>query len=142
MFRSFAIAAALSAFSAPAGANARDIGGLWLSPSHEAHVQIVRCGESWCGKLLSVLPFKSNPKVLDVHNKDPKLRDKPVVGMMLITGFKGGPNKWTGGRVYNPGDGNWYRGAITLVDEDHLQLKGCAFAILCKSQTWTRLPAQ
>jgi uncharacterized protein (DUF2147 family) len=116
-----------------------DICGVWQAQSRGALVRIDSCGEEVCGTVLSAKPAKSNPLLLDVNNKDPALRSRPMVGSTLITGFTGGPVKWTGGRLYNPGDGNYYHGSLTLLDDDHLQVKGCAFLILCKSQTWTRI---
>ena len=114
--------------------------GVWQSPSRGAHIQIVPCeGGAICGKLLEASRPKSNPQLLDIHNKDPSLRDRSMIGQIVFDGFKGGPMKWTGGRLYNPGDGNYYSGVISLVDSNHLQLKGCAFWFLCKAQTWTRV---
>ena len=114
--------------------------GVWQSPSRGAHIEIVPCQDgAICGKLLSATRPKSNPQLLDIHNKDPAKRDKSMIGQIVFDGFKGGPMKWTGGRVYNPGDGNYYSGVITLVDNDHMTLKGCAFWFLCKAQTWTRV---
>jgi len=120
-------------------ATAADITGVWLAPSRAAHVEIDQCGDSLCGKIVSAKPPSSNPRLLDIHNKDPGLRTRSMIGTVFMDGFSGGPEKWTGGKLYNPGDGNFYRGMLTLIDEDHLQLKGCAFWFLCKSQTWTRL---
>jgi len=116
-----------------------DILGVWQAQSRGARVRIDPCGEGVCGTVLYAVPAKSNPLLLDVNNKDPALRGRRMVGATLITGFTGGPVKWTGGRLYNPGDGNFYHGSLTLLDEDHLQVKGCALIILCKSQTWTRV---
>ena len=120
-------------------ASAADVTGVWLATARSAHVRVYRCGSAVCGRMVSATTPKSNPKLLDVHNKDPLLRGRRLVGAVLLQGFKGGPQKWTGGRLYNPGDGNSYKGALTLIDRDHLRLEGCALAILCKSQTWTRL---
>jgi uncharacterized protein (DUF2147 family) len=114
--------------------------GVWQSPSRGAHIQIMSCQDgAICGKLLAASRPKSNPQLLDIHNKDPAKRDRSMIGQIVFDGFKGGPMKWTGGRLYNPGDGNYYSGVISLVDADHLQLKGCAFWFLCKAQTWTRV---
>ena len=124
-----------------ANATAGDITGVWLAPTRSAHVEIQRCGDTFCGKIVYAKPPASNPRMLDVHNKDPDLRTRSMIGTVFMEGFTGGPEKWSGGRLYNPGDGNTYRGLLTLVDDDHLQLKGCAFWFLCKSQTWTRLKA-
>ena len=120
-------------------ASAADIQGLWLSPSRAAHIAIQHCGEAVCGKLVSASRPKTNPNFLDIHNKDPSLRTRSVIGSMLLEGFTGGPSRWIGGHVYNPGDGNTYSGAITQIDDDHLKLEGCALWVLCKSQVWSRL---
>ncbi len=120
-------------------AAAADVEGVWLSPSRSAHVQITHCGEGLCGKVISATQPKTNPNFLDVHNKDPALRNRRVIGAMLLEGFSGGPTEWSGGHVYNPGDGNTYSGKLTLIDQNHLKLTGCAVWVLCKSQVWTRL---
>ena len=127
------------AFGIAGPAAAADITGVWLAPARSAHVEIDRCGETVCGKVLSATPAKTNPSLLDVNNKRPELRSRPMIGRTLLDGFIGGPVKWTGGWLYNPGDGNTYHGALTLLDPNHLQVKGCALVILCRSQTWTRL---
>jgi uncharacterized protein (DUF2147 family) len=114
--------------------------GVWQSPSRGAHIRIDPCASgAICGTLLSASRPKSNPQLLDIHNKDPAKRSLTMIGQVVITGFTGGPVKWTGGRLYNPGDGHYYSGAISLVDQTHLKLKGCAFGFLCQSQTWTRV---
>lgn len=132
-----AVAALALAVAGPA--TAADIEGLWLSPSRSAHIKIEHCGDSLCGRLISATKPNTNPQYLDVHNHDPSQRTRSVIGTLLLEGFTGGPVKWTGGRVYNPGDGNTYSGTLTLRDEDHLELRGCALWVLCKSQVWTRL---
>ncbi len=121
-------------------AAAADPTGVWMSPSRGAHIQIMTCGDnSLCGKLLSASKPRTNPEFLDVHNRDPLLRSRHMMGQIVMEGFTGGPVKWTGGHVYNPGDGNTYGGVITVVDDNHLKLTGCAFWFLCKSQTWVRV---
>ena len=122
-----------------AGPAAAAVDGVWLSPSRAAHVQITHCGDTLCGKVISASQPKTNPNFLDVHNKNPALRTRRVIGALLLEGFMGGPTEWTGGHVYNPGDGNTYTGKLTLVDDNHLRLTGCALWVLCKSQVWTRL---
>lgn len=137
MLKITALAAMALVFAGSAAA--ADVQGIWLSPSRSAHIQIARCGEAVCGRLVSASKPKSNPLFLDIHNKDPSLRSRSMIGQVLLEGFTGGPTRWIGGRVYNPGDGNTYSGAITLIDDDHLKLEGCAVWILCKAQVWTRL---
>ena len=137
MLKTTLVTALAMLLAGPAAAG--DIRGVWLSPSRSAHVQIDRCGETVCGKVISASKPKTNPDFLDVNNKSPSKRNRRLIGAILLEGFSGGPTQWSGGRVYNPGDGNTYRGSITLLDQDHLRLTGCAIWVLCKSQIWTRL---
>jgi uncharacterized protein (DUF2147 family) len=124
-----------------AAAGARDaVYGTWSAPQRGAHIEVAPCeGGAVCGKLVSASRPKSNPELLDIHNKDPAKRHHSMIGQTIFHGFKGGPHAWTGGRLYNPGDGKHYKGTMTLVDHNHLKLKGCAVAFLCKSETLTRV---
>ncbi len=137
MLKSAVIGVLALAIAGPAAAT--EITGVWLAPSRSAHIEIKHCGAALCGKLISATQPVTNPTFLDVHNKNPDLRNRQMIGAMLLEGFTGGPTHWTGGRIYNPGDGNTYHGMMTLVDGDHLAVKGCALMVLCKSQTWTRI---
>ena len=137
MLKSAVIGALALAIAGPAAA--ADVTGVWLAPSRSAHIEIRNCGASLCGKLIYATQPVTNPTFLDVHNKNPELRGRPMIGQTLLEGFTGGPTHWTGGHIYNPGDGNTYHGMMTLVDGDHLSVKGCALIVLCKSQMWTRI---
>lgn len=125
------LAAATPAFAA-------DVTGRWRTPGNGGEVELVKCGAVLCGKLISSSELKAHPDALDARNKDAAKRGRKLVGLTFLEGFKGGPAEWTGGRIYNPEDGNTYSGTITL-QGDTLKLKGCAMAMLCKTQVWTRL---
>ena len=130
---------ALLAILAASPAAASGIVGTWLAPARSAHIKIYHCGEAVCGRMVSATRPPDNPKLLDIHNQDPAQRRRSMVGAVLIKGFTGGPTSWTGGRVYNPGDGKSYKGSLTLVDSDHLKLQGCVIGVLCKSQVLKRI---
>lgn len=138
MLRTAILAAVASAaFAAPA--LAADITGLWQTETNGGQVEISRCGNSLCGKLLTSDNIKANPALKDVKNKDASLRDRPLKGLQLLWGFSGGPTEWTGGKVYKADDGKIYSGTITMADANTLKLKGCVVAPLCKTQTWKRV---
>ena len=118
---------------------AAGIVGVWLALARSAHIKIFQCGAAVCGRMVSASRPKDNPKLLDVHNENPALRRRSMVGAIVIQGFTGGPASWTGGRVYNPGDGKSYKGSLTLVDASHLKLQGCVLGFLCKSQVFRRI---
>ena len=122
--------------SSPAAAG---ITGMWLAPARSGHLKIFPCGGAVCGRMVSATRPKDNPKLLDIHNEDPALRHRSMVGAIVIQGFTGGPTSWSGGRVYNPGDGKSYKGSLTLVDASHLRLQGCVLGFVCKSQVFKRI---
>ncbi|MFA6122331.1 MAG: DUF2147 domain-containing protein [Sphingomonas sp.] len=114
--------------------------GRWKTETHNAIVEISRCGESLCGKILTSDAIRTNPALKDTRNANEKLRSRPLQGLLMLSGFKpeaGGV--WSDGQVYNAEDGKTYSGKITPVGTDQLKLRGCVFFPLCKTQTWTRV---
>lgn len=130
-------AAAIAALATPA--LAADVTGLWQTPTNGGQVEIARCGNSLCGKLVSSNHIRENPALKDVKNKDQAQRGRTLKNLQMLYDFTGGPTKWTGGKVYNPDDGGTYSGTIELLSDNELKLKGCIVAPLCKTQKWTRL---
>jgi uncharacterized protein (DUF2147 family) len=138
MFRTTLIAvAALGALAGPAFAG--DITGLWATPTNGGQVEIARCGNSLCGKLVTSNQIKTNAALKDERNKDAAQRVRTLKGLQMLYNFTGGPAKWTGGTVYNPDDGGTYAGTIEMLSDNQLKLKGCVVAPLCKTQVWNRL---
>lgn len=118
---------------------AADPVGLWQTATRGGQVEISKCGAGLCGRLISSEGLKADPALKDVHNSDPKLRDRALKGLTILTGFSGGPSEWSGGSIYNAEDGKTYSGSLTLEGADTLKVKGCVISPLCKTQTWTRL---
>lgn len=138
MIRSALIAAAAVGMLATP-AFAADVTGLWATPSNGGQVEIARCGNSLCGKLVTSDPIKADPGRKDAKNKDAAQRGRPLKNLQMLYDFTGGPTKWTGGKVYNPEDGGVYSGTIELLSDNELKLKGCIVAPLCKTQKWKRI---
>ena len=135
---SILIAAALLA-GAPAPA-ADIVLGRWKTETHNAIVEISRCGASICGRILTSDALRANPAMKDTKNAAPALRSRPIQGMQMLSGFKADKDGvWSSGQVYNAEDGKTYSGKITPVGANQLKLRGCVFFPLCKTQTWTRV---
>ncbi len=134
-----ALALSVGALSVSAPAFAQDVTGLWQTQTNGGQVEISRCGNSLCGKLVNSDHIKSDPTVKDVKNKDASLRTRTLKNMQMLYDFTGGPSKWTGGKVYNAADGGTYSGTIVLTSANSLKLKGCIVAPLCKTEMWTRI---
>lgn len=137
MIRTALIVAALGALATPAFA--ADAIGLWATPGNGGQVEIARCGNSLCGKLVTSDNIKTNPALKDIKNKDESQRTRTLKNLQMLYDFTGGPTKWTGGKVYNPEDGGTYSGTLELISANELKLKGCIVAPLCKTQKWTRI---
>ncbi|MEL7482517.1 MAG: DUF2147 domain-containing protein, partial [Pseudomonadota bacterium] len=75
----------------------------------------------------------------DINNPDPELRDRPVKGMVMLSGFERSGDRWRRGRIYNAENGRTYRSAVSVRDDGNLKLQGCVGPI-CQTQTWTPLP--
>lgn len=112
--------------------------GVWNTPEQNGKVQIYSCGEGICGKVIDSARFATDPNITDLKNKDASLRSRPLKGLVILTGFTGGPTEWKGGSVYNPEDGGTYHGTIKLENDDTLKLTGCIMVPFCKAQTWHR----
>jgi uncharacterized protein (DUF2147 family) len=117
--------------------------GTWLTEGGEATIRIGRCGDALCGRITALReprdPATGRPKI-DVHNRDPRLRERPLIGVQIVIGMrrKGRSARWTG-RVYNAEDGGTYPATLTMLSARSLRLEGCMIeAVLCRGQTWTR----
>jgi uncharacterized protein (DUF2147 family) len=139
----------LSVFSvAPASAQAI-VEGSWRS-GNTSEIVIAQCAEGLCGSISK--PYVSPEDLArygdadtamrsftDANNKDAALRARPLLGLAILK-VKATANPWYfEGEVYNPSDGSTYSGAITVTGADTMQLKGCAFIVLCKEEQWTRV---
>ena len=70
-----------------------------------------------------------------------ELKDKPVLGMVVIRDFHPEGDRWVGGTVLDPKNGKVYKGKIWSVGQDRLRMRGfVGISLFGRSQTWTRLP--
>ncbi len=107
--------------------------GTWLSQTGETRVRIAPCGAQLCGTIVWV---KTPGK--DVHNPDPALRSRDLVGLRMITMSQSG-DTWRG-TLYRYTDGQTFSGSLKLTGQNTLELSGCiAGGLICRSQTWTRV---
>lgn len=129
---------ALTGLHAWAAAQA-GIAGAWSTEGGESKVQITTSGDALSGKLVWLKAAGSGGQPpLDVHNPDPALRDKPLLGTTILAGFKrAADGTWKGGTVYAPRSGKHYPAELTLLPDGRLQLKVGA-GLVSKTEVWTR----
>jgi len=133
------MSAATAATAPPFG----ELAGNWATPSGGV-VEFGRCGKasgepSTCGRI-AALGGSAGAERLDKRNPSERLRARPVLGLEILSGISpAGAGAWNVEALYNPDDGRTYRGAVRLLGDDRLELKGCALAIFCQTQTWRRV---
>lgn len=129
----------LSLLLAGAAPPTNDVVGRWKTETRGGIVEIQRCGQSICGRLVSSEKLRSQPDLKDINNKDAAQRSRPLKGLLMLSGFSWNDGAWSGGKIYNAEDGRTYGAKITSTGPNELKLRGCVFVPLCKTQTWTRL---
>ncbi|MBS0294820.1 MAG: DUF2147 domain-containing protein [Proteobacteria bacterium] len=110
--------------------------GEWLPPGDKAKVRIAPC-EVHRDRLCGTIVWLKTPK-LDAHNPDPKLRNRPIIGMPFLSGFKrDAVGRWSSGTIYDPEGGKTYDSKFQVAPNGTLKLDGCVL-MFCRSQTWRR----
>ncbi len=113
--------------------------GTWLSGERNSKILIESCASGLCGKVIYIEDPAKRGR-LDVHNPDPSLRSRPLLGMTIMHSLKpedGRPNQWRG-HVYNPRDGKTYDVFIRPKGVS-MEVEGCLLKIFCKTQIWQRV---
>lgn len=115
--------------------SAEDAFGTWLHPENGSHVEMYKCGAGLCAKIVKVVDGQKT----DDKNPDTAKRNRPIVGLAIMSDAKKtGANTWSGS-LYNRADGKTYSGTISIKSKDALDLTGCTAVVLCKTVTWKRV---
>lgn len=137
------------------GADEDAIVGTWLTAEAEdgrAHVQIVKDGDSYRGTIVW-LELPTYPEDdpggmpgqtrIDRENPDPDLRDRPILGLEIVSGFEPtGDGRWGNGTIYDPANGKTYKCKAKLSDPDTLKVRGfIGVSLLGRTEVWTRVDA-
>ena len=115
--------------------------GVWFNPEKDGKVEIYESGGKYYGKLIWIKnqfePDGKTPRK-DSKNKDPKLRDRPLLNQVILTDFKYENGKWVDGEVYDPKSGKTYSSQMTLKG-DKLEIRGYVGApIFGRTAVFTR----
>jgi len=83
----------------------------------------------------------SPEQFFDQRNEDPALRNRPMLGLHMLTLRPGERPTVFDGEVYNPQDGKTYSGYVELLGPDALRLNGCVlYNVICRGEDWVRVP--
>ena len=76
----------------------------------------------------------------DIHNPDPSKRDRPILGLVFMSGFvKRSDVRWENGTIYDPKSGNTYSCFMELDGPDKIKVRGfIGISLIGRTDIWTR----
>ena len=104
---------------------AQDVVGRWKLEDGSAIVEVYKSGDVYNGKIV----WLKNPTeadgtpAVDNLNPDPKLRSRQLIGLNMLSGLKKNGGEYTGGTIYDPGNGKTYNCSMK-VEGDVLKVRG------------------
>jgi len=115
--------------------------GEWVTEGDKSFVEIYKCDELYCGKII----WLKNPKdeegkeKVDKKNPDETMRNRKLLGLPILWGFTySGEGKWEKGKIYDPQNGKTYSCRIKLEGEK-LKVRGfIGFSLLGRTSVWTK----
>jgi uncharacterized protein (DUF2147 family) len=129
------------------------IEGTWRTALN-SEITIAPCPEGFCGNLSKiVVPTEGlSPEEIaaaqtmpvesftDQRNEDPALRNRPMLGLQILTLRLGEQPHVLDGDIYNPQDGKTYSGYVEMLGPDLVRLNGCVlFNVVCRGEDWVRV---
>jgi uncharacterized protein (DUF2147 family) len=119
-----------------------DLLGEWYTAENKVLVKIYKNkSDYYFGKIVWMKnPKETNGKEkLDKENPDPKLRDQPLMGLLLLKSFKFEDDKWVGGTIYDPENGKTYKCTIRMDNKQTIQVRGyIGVSAIGRTTTWIR----
>lgn len=124
------LAVALPAPLPPADA----IQGEWLNPAKDARFLLYKKNDRFFGRVV----WGTGEKY-DVHNPDPKLRQRDLQSFDLLQNFRYEKGSWVDGTIYDPREGKTYSCILRLKSATQLEVRGyVGISLFGRSEIWTK----
>ena len=104
---------------------AQDVVGKWKLEDGSAIVEVYKQGDVFNGKIVWLQhPTEADGSpAVDDKNPDSKLRSRKLIGLNMLSGLKEGDGEYSGGSIYDPGNGKTYNCSMK-VEGDMLKVRG------------------
>jgi uncharacterized protein (DUF2147 family) len=113
--------------------------GVWFNEDKTSKIEIYKAGETYSGKIVWLAEMEKNPgqKPKDKNNPNPKMRDREILGLNMLSNLKYSGGTWNNGLIYSPKRGIYANCKVELLSQSKLKI------IVTKSgftntQIWTR----
>ena len=122
--------------------SAQDVIGKWKLEDGTAIVEVYQQGDIFNGKIV----WLQNPTeadgspAKDDKNPDKALRTRQILGLNMLHGLKKDETKYSGGKIYDPGNGKTYNCSMQ-VEGDVLKVRGSldAKGLIGRTMDWFRV---
>lgn len=125
-----------------AAAFAQDVVGKWKLEDGTAIVEVYKSGDAYNGKIVWLeKPTEADGSpAVDNNNPDKALRSRKLIGLNMLSGLKKNGGEYTGGTIYDPGNGKTYNCSMK-VEGDVLKVRGSLDkkGLLGRTMDWYRV---
>jgi uncharacterized protein (DUF2147 family) len=122
------------------GQSSDAIVGTYLKADGKSKIEFFKSGATYSGKVVWLKEpndANGNPKK-DPKNPDKSLRDRPLMGMVTITGLKyEGDGKYVEGKAYRPAEGDEVKFRLKINDDGTINVTGSKYGF-SKTETWKK----
>ena len=110
--------------------------GEWLSQEKDGKISIYKQGDKYYGKI----SWGKTPGRKDTKNPDAKLKNRDLIGLVILQDFKYTGSAWENGKIYDPNSGKTYDCILKVKDNNKvLDIRGyVGVPMFGRTATWTR----
>jgi uncharacterized protein (DUF2147 family) len=118
-----------------------DLIGKWVNEDASARFEFFKTGNTYNAKIIWLAkPQNENGgQKLDKNNPDKKLRNRPIIELVMLTGLQFSANNtmWNDGKIYSPEKGETLACKIRLTNKNELALT-VSKSIFSVTKKWKR----
>lgn len=110
--------------------------GEWTSELKDARINIYKQGDLYHGKIV----WNKTPGKKDEKNPDTSLRNRDILGMVILKNFRYTGSSWENGTIYDPHSGKTYDCILKTREQNKvLDIRGfIGITLLGRTSLWTR----
>jgi len=131
------------------GTEPGEIVGEWVTAGGSSRVMITRQDDKYVGRIVALKHSRNGPNKqpgikkkpqTDTNNPDATLRQRPLIGLLLLNNFHFDGDGWSGGTIYDPNNGKTYKAEISLADKRSLYVRGyIGVSLIGRTTIWESL---